>query len=300
MSKTKVLNSSLSPVSRKIEDFKLLTKWRLSMTVVFTSIMAFILASPSAVDWVGLLILTLGGMMVTGAANALNQVLEKDFDKMMKRTENRPLATGRMTTSNAVLIAGMMTLIGTSLLAYFNVWASFFGMLALVSYAFVYTPMKRVSPLAIPVGALPGALPILIGAVAIQGEITAFALALFTIQFFWQFPHFWAIGFLGFEDYKKAGFKFLPGVDGQRDEKTGLHSFIYAMFLVFVPFLFWWNGDASMISVLAIAITGVVYAIYGWNLYKANTDAAARKLMFFSFAYMPIVLFVLTIEKFLF
>lgn len=270
------------------------------MTVVFTSIMAFILASPSAVDWVGLLILTLGGMMVTGAANALNQVLEKDFDKMMKRTENRPLATGRMTTSNAVLIAGMMTLIGTSLLAYFNVWASFFGMLALVSYAFVYTPMKRVSPLAIPVGALPGALPILIGAVAIQGEITAFALALFTIQFFWQFPHFWAIGFLGFEDYKKAGFKFLPGVDGQRDEKTGLHSFIYAMFLVFVPFLFWWNGDASMISVLAIAITGVVYAIYGWNLYKANTDAAARKLMFFSFAYMPIVLFVLTIEKFLF
>jgi len=291
--------SSLNPVSRMIEDFKLLTKWRLSMTVVFTSMMAFILASPGMVDWIGLAILTLGGMMVTGAANALNQVLEKEYDRMMKRTENRPLATGRMTTSTAVLIAGFMTLGGISLLAFFNVWASFLGMLSLVSYAFVYTPMKRVSSLAIPVGALPGALPILIGAVAVQGEITAFALALFTIQFFWQFPHFWAIGFLGFEDYKKAGFKFLPGVNGQRDEKTGLHSFIYAMLLVFVPFLFWWNGDASIISVLAIAITSLVYAKYGWNLYKENSDAAAKKLMFFSFAYMPIVLFVLLVEKFL-
>lgn len=270
------------------------------MTVVFTSMMAFILASPGKVDWIGLAVLTLGGMMVTGAANALNQVLEKEYDRMMKRTENRPLATGRMTTSTAVMIAGFMTLGGICLLAFFNVWASFLGMLSLVSYAFVYTPMKRVSSLAIPVGALPGALPILIGAVAVQGEITAFALALFTIQFFWQFPHFWAIGFLGFEDYKKAGFKFLPGVNGQRDEKTGLHSFIYALLLVLVPFLFWWNGDASMISVMAIAITSLIYAKYGWNLYKENTDKAARKLMFFSFAYMPIVLFVLTIEKFLF
>ena len=270
------------------------------MTVVFTSLMAFILASPATIDWIGLMVLTMGGMLVTGAANALNQVLEKDYDRMMQRTQNRPLAMGRMTTSDAVLIAGLMPLIGTSLLAYFNVWASFFGMLALVSYAFVYTPLKRVSSIAIPVGALPGALPILIGAVAVQGEITAFALALFTIQFFWQFPHFWAIGFLGFNDYKKAGFKFLLDANGERDKKTGLNSFLYAMLLVIIPIFLWWNGDASLWSVLAISITGIFYAKYGWNLYKENSDKAARKLMFFSFAYMPIVLLVLTIEKFLF
>lgn len=270
------------------------------MTVVFTSMMAFILASPVSVDWIGLVILTLGGMLVTGAANALNQVLEKDYDILMERTANRPIATGRMTVSEAVMAAGLMTLVGISLLALFNVWASFFGMLSLVSYAFVYTPMKRISPLAIPIGALPGALPVLIGAVAIQGEITAFAVTLFAIQFFWQFPHFWAIGWLGFDDYQKAGFKLLPSVNGQRDERTGLQSFIYASVLILIPILFHWNFNTGWVSIAIMAITGAVYAMYGWQLYKQNSKQSARKLMFFSFAYMPIILLVLMIDKFLF
>lgn len=296
---TKALRS-LNPVSRKIEDYKLLTKYRLSMTVVFTSMMAFILASPGVIDWVGLMVLTLGGMLITGAANALNQVLEKDYDLMMERTKNRPIATGRMSVSEAVLTAGLMALTGICLLAFFNVWASFLGTLALVSYAFVYTPMKRISTLAIPVGAFPGALPILIGCAAVEGEITAFALTLFTVQFFWQFPHFWAIGWLGFDDYKKAGFKLLPSVNGERDENTGLQSAIYAVVLAFIPILFYWNFDTTWLSIAVMSLAGLVYAKYGWTLYKQNSRQAARALMFFSFAYMPIILLVLLLDKYLF
>ena len=276
----------------------MLFKTKLSMLVLFSAFMAYLIVA-SQILWHEVLLLMIGGFMVTAASNILNQVLERDFDKLMKRTADRPLATGRMSISTGVMMAGFLALIGTTLLAVLNVWAALLGMLSLVSYSFIYTPMKRVSPIAVWIGAIPGALPMAIGCVVAEGTLTPLAIALFGIQFFWQFPHFWAIGFLGFEDYKKAGFKFLPGVNGQRDEKTGLHSFIYAMLLVFVPFLFWWNGDASIISVLAIAITSLVYAKYGWNLYKENTDAAAKKLMFFSFAYMPIVLFVLMVEKFL-
>lgn len=299
MANTEAL-SSLSPVLRKIEDYKLLTKYRLSMTVVFTSMMSFILASPGAVDWVGLMILTLGGMLITGSANALNQVLEKDYDLMMDRTKNRPIATGRMTVSEAVLTAGLMALTGICLLAFFNVWTSFLGTLALVSYAFVYTPMKRISTLAIPIGAFPGALPVLIGCAAVEGEITAFALTLFTVQFFWQFPHFWAIGWLGFDDYKKAGFKLLPSVNGERDENTGLQSAIYAIILSFIPIFFYWNFNTCWLSIAVMSLTGLVYAKYGWTLYKQNSRQAASSLMFFSFAYMPIILLVLLLDKFLF
>jgi protoheme IX farnesyltransferase len=292
--------SSLSLLGQKVEDFKLLVKFRLTLTVVFTSMMAFVLASPGAVEWGWMFVLALGGFLVTGAANALNQVLEKDYDKLMTRTENRPIAAGRMTVSQAVLWAGFMSLGGIVFLAMFNVWAAFFGMLALVSYAFIYTPLKRVSPIAIPVGAFPGALPMLIGAVAVQGELTTFAITLFTIQFFWQFPHFWAIGWLGFDDYQKAGFKLVPAHEGQRDQKTGWYAFLYATFLVFVPFMFTWNGEVSMAAILVLALIGALYALYGFRLYKEKTRKAALQLMFASFFYLPLVLAVMMIDKFLF
>lgn len=292
--------SSLSLLGQKVEDFKLLVKFRLTLTVVFTSMMAFVLASPGAIDWGWLLILALGGFLVTGAANTLNQVLEKDYDKLMTRTENRPIAAGRMTVSQAVLWAGFMSLGGIVFLALFNVWAAFFGMLALVSYAFIYTPLKRVSPIAIPVGAFPGALPMLIGAVAVQGELTAFAITLFTIQFFWQFPHFWAIGWLGFDDYQKAGFKLVPSNEGERDQKTGWYAFIYATLLVFIPFMFMWNGEVGLGAIIVLALIGVAYAVFGYRLYKIKTREVALQLMFASFFYLPLVLAVMMIDKFLF
>lgn len=292
--------SSLSLLGQKVEDFKLLVKFRLSATVVFTSMMAYVLASTGPVEWGWLLVLALGGFLVTGAANALNQVLEKDYDKLMSRTENRPLAAGRMSVSQAVLWAGFMSLAGIVFLAMFNVWAAFFGMLALVSYAFIYTPLKRVSPIAIPVGAFPGALPMLIGAVAVQGELTTFALTLFTIQFFWQFPHFWAIGWLGFDDYQKAGFKLVPADNGERDQKTGWYAFIYATLLIFVPFMFLWNQEVSLGAILVLALIGAVYAVFGYRLYIQKTRKAALQLMFSSLFYLPIVLAVMMIDKFLF
>ncbi|HMO38026.1 MAG TPA: heme o synthase [Saprospiraceae bacterium] len=285
-------------VGTKLQDYKLLVKFRLSATVVFSSVMAYLIASPTGlVNWTAIAVLATGGFLVTGAANALNQVLEKDYDKLMKRTANRPLATGRMSVSEAVMAAGFMSLIGISLLALFNVWAAFFGTIALVSYAFLYTPMKRISPLAVVIGAVPGALPALIGCVAAQGELTMLGLSLFAIQFFWQFPHFWSIGWLGFEDYQKAGYKLLPARDGQRDRNTGFQSFIYALFLLPIGLLPYWIGAAGLISAIIVGVLGLLYALLSWNFYQQNDRKAALRVMFYSFLYNPMTLIVLFMDK---
>ncbi len=285
-------------VGTKLRDYKLLVKFRLSATVVFSSVMAYLIASPTGlVNWTAIAVLAIGGFLVTGAANALNQVLEKDYDKLMKRTANRPVATGRMSVSEAVMAAGFMSLIGISLLALFNVWAAFFGTIALVSYAFLYTPMKRISPLAVVIGAVPGALPALIGCVAAQGELTMLGLSLFAIQFFWQFPHFWSIGWLGFEDYQKAGYKLLPSRDGQRDRNTGFQSFIYALFLLPIGLLPYWIGAAGLTSAIIVGVLGLLYALLSWNFYQQNDRKAALRVMFYSFLYNPMTLIVLFMDK---
>ena len=284
-------------LGRKVRDYYQMVKFRLNVTVVFSSVMAYLIAGTGSPDALALGILAAGGFLVTGAANALNQVMEKDYDRLMKRTAERPLAAGRMKDSEAVLAAGMMSLFGISLLALFSPLASFFGMVALLSYAFVYTPMKRISPMAVVLGAIPGALPTLIGCVAVQGKLTPLGLALFAIQFFWQFPHFWSIGWLGYDDYRKAGFKIMPSVDGHRDPATGLQSFIYALFLfpvVIMPLIFGVSGVASM--VLACLLT-LVYAGLGWQFYRRNDRRAALQLMFFSFLYLPLVLVAFFVDK---
>jgi protoheme IX farnesyltransferase len=179
----------------------------------------------------------------------------------------------------------------------FNPWASFFGVIALLSYAFLYTPMKRISPSAVAIGALPGALPMLIGCVAFQGELTSLAFTLFLIQFFWQFPHFGAISWLGFEDYQKAGFKFVVEKDGKQNPTIGLQSVIYAICLLpvgFVPFL---TGVTGAISAVVAAVMTLGYAWFGWNLYKQTDRKAAMQLMFYSFFYLPIVLTALWLDK---
>lgn len=278
-------------------DYKQLVKFRLTMTVVFSSVMAYLIASGSGINWLAIGILATGGFLVTGAANTLNQVLEKDYDRLMKRTANRPLAAGRMTISEAVMAAGLMSLVGICLLALFNPWAAFFGTLALVSYAFLYTPMKRISTIAVLIGAVPGALPTLIGCVAAQGELTTLAFVLFGIQFFWQFPHFWSIGWLGFEDYQKAGYKLLPALAGQPDPSTGLHSFIYALFLLPVgvaPFLIGISGVYSAVFVMVLTLG---YASLGWNFYRRSDRKSALLLMFYSFVYLPLTLVALYIDK---
>jgi len=296
---TKAAERSVASLAwQKLQDYKMLVKFRLTITVVFSSLMAYLIAAPGAVSWLALAILALGGFLVTGAANALNQVLEKDFDKLMKRTAERPLAAGRMSTSEAVMSAGFMALFGITLLALFNPWAAFLGTLALVIYAFLYTPVKRLSPIAVVVGAVPGALPTMIGCVAAQGELTLLALVLFSIQFLWQFPHFWSIAWLGFSDYSKAGYKMIPAEGGQQPSNSiGMQAFLYAMFLIPVVIAPFYLGAVGWIATVVALVLTLAYAGFSWRFYANGTRKAALQLMFFSFTYIPVVLLAMFADK---
>lgn len=248
--------------------------------------------------WQMLLALAIGGFCVTGAAAALNQVLEEEHDKLMKRTANRPIAAGRMDSSEAVLIAGILSVVGLMILGAFNPGTALLAALSLVTYAFIYTPMKRVSPAAVWVGAIPGALPMAIGWVAAGNPLGPEAIFLFSIQFFWQFPHFWAIAWVAYEDYSKAGFYLLPSKnkDG-RDRSTALQTVFYAACLLPMSILPYYFGISGLIACATMLVLGIVYLGYAINLYRKCTAQAARKLMFASFFYLPIVLIVLFIDK---
>lgn len=288
--------SSAGLLGQKVQDYVVLVKFRLSATVVFSSVMAFLIGAFGSVSGWAVLTLALGGFLVTGAANALNQVLEKDYDRLMKRTADRPLAAGRMKVSEAVLAAGFMCLIGITLLALFNPWTAFLGMAALVSYSFVYTPLKRISSIAVTVGAIPGALPTMIGCVAAQGEITALAWALFLIQFLWQFPHFWSIGFLGFEDYRKAGYQFMPGIDAP-DRGAAWQALGYSLLLLLAGALPYVFGATGVISLVVVSALGLGYVFLSWRFVKRHDRKSALGLMFYSFAYIPFTLLALFADK---
>ena len=292
-----IITTTVSELIRqKVSDYKQLVKLRLNLLVVFSAVITYMIAAKT-ISLEVMMFLALGGFFVTGASNALNQVLEREFDKLMKRTADRPLAAGRMATSEAVLAAGLMSLVGITLLSYINPICGVFGTLSLIIYAFIYTPLKRVSPVAVLVGAIPGALPTAIGAVAAEGFVSPLCIAIFGIQFFWQFPHFWAIAWLGHEDYTKAGFKLLPNASGVLDNSIGFHSFIYSLPLIVIammPYLFNYTGWYSMLLIQAV---NIVYSAYAWNLYRSNDAVSARKLMFSSFIYLPVVLIIYLIDK---
>jgi heme o synthase len=282
----------------KIRDIGVLMKFKLSLTVVFSAVMAYMIAAETSVSFLELTILFLGGLLTSGAASALNQVLERDFDKLMQRTENRPIAADRMNVSEGVLISGLLSLLGVSLLALFNPITAFLGMVSLILYAFVYTPMKRISNLSVAIGAIPGALPVLIGCTAAQnGTVTLLALALFAMQFIWQFPHFWAIAWLADEDYKKAGFKMLPTKDGVKDNNTGRQSFIYALVLIpicWIPYLIEATG---FVSAVYLTVINIALAYAAWQFYRLDNRKTALVQMFFSIAYLPLVLIGLYLDK---
>lgn len=267
------------------------------MLVVFSACITFMLGA-TEYPWQALVTLAVGGTFVTGAANALNQVLEKEYDKLMKRTADRPLPSGRMEVSEAVLVAGVLSVMGLLLLATFNPTTAMLGALSLVSYSFIYTPMKRVSPAAVWIGAVPGALPMAIGWVAAGHSLGPIAIFLFSIQFFWQFPHFWAIAWVAHKDYTGAGFYLLPSKkkDG-RDKSTALQTVFYAAILLPMSILPYTMGITGWIACSVMLVMGIIYLFYALNLYRACTDQAARKLMFASFVYLPIVLIALVIDK---
>lgn len=292
MAKTKTyqIEQTVAKSYSKIGDYVMLVKLKLSLLVVFTSIMAYLVVAGTSANFVAVLLLAIGGFLVTAAANALNQVLEKEYDRNMTRTADRPITAGRMTTSEGVMFAGLACLVGVSILAMFNPLTSLLGMLSLICYAFIYTPMKRYSTSAVAIGAIPGALPALIGCTAFEGTISAFGIGIFALQFLWQFPHFWAIGYLSFDDYHNAGYKLLPQEDGKVSRSLGLHSTMYAVLMIPVVGVLYYLGAASGIASLIVLITSVIYIGFSYNFHRKFDRPSGLKLMFYSFVYLPIIL----------
>ncbi|MFM2190794.1 MAG: protoheme farnesyltransferase [Bacteroidota bacterium] len=294
-------NSMSSSVSEKrkskISDLAQLTKTRLTILVVFSASMAFIIGSSDALDWAKLGLLIVGGFLVTGSANAFNQIMEKDLDKMMDRTQARPLPDNRMRVTEAAVIAVVFGLGGLFILTYYmNLYSGILGLIALLSYTIMYTPLKRTTPFAVFVGAFPGAIPTLLGYVAATGSFDTAAWILFCIQFIWQFPHFWAIAWVLDDDYKKAGFELLPSKGG-RDKSSAFQAFVYAFSLIPVGITPWVFGMAGPISAIISTVAAIVFSWQAWKLYQSCSVEAARVLMFGSFVYLPLVQLTLVIDK---
>ena len=273
-----------------------LLKFRLSFTVAFSSALGYLLGSPG-VNWGRAGLVLLGGLLVTGAANIINQVFEKDLDKLMRRTENRPLPTGRITPNEAwgfcVVLAGL----GLGLLAYyFNPLTAALSLFSLILYGFIYTPLKTVSPICVAVGAIPGGLPPLIGWVAATGYVGEAAWVLFGIQFMWQFPHFWAIAWVADDDYKRAGFKMLP-TPGNRDLRTAFQIMTYTVLLIPVSLLPLVLGISGRVSAGVALVCGVLFTLLTVRLMRTQDRKAALSIMFASFLYLPIVQIALLLDK---
>lgn len=297
--KVEPLAGDASGLRQWLRDLSALVKLRLTLTVVLSSVLAYLVAlSSAATSWWSLFVLFFGGFLTTAAANIFNEILEREYDLQMQRTKDRPIAKGRISVNEAMIAAGLATIVGISFLALFNPWTAILGMLSLVSYAFVYTPLKRVGPIAVVVGAIPGALPALIGCAAAQGEITLLGFTLFVIQFFWQLPHFYAIGFLGYNDYKKAGFKLVPETNGQLDVATlGRDSLLAALTLIPLAFAPYALGHVSLAAAIIVACFGGGFAYFAYGFRLKAERATALKMMFASFAYIPLALSVYWIDQ---
>ncbi len=275
----------------KVRDYAQFIKMRLASLVVFSAAIGFVIGSHT-VDWKKMLLLILGGFLVTGSSNGFNQIIEKNLDKLMHRTYLRPLPQERMSTSESYILAILMGITGISILWIFmNPLSGILGLVALILYTAVYTPLKRFTPFAVFVGAFPGAIPPLLGYVASTsgfGEISFQAWVLFAVQFMWQFPHFWSIAWVLDDDYKKAGFQMLPSLGG-RDKSSAFQVLVYTLFLLpisLLPVVFHMSG---VVSAFIILICGIYFTFQAYTLYRDCTVEAARKLMFGSFFYLPVV-----------
>lgn len=270
----------------------MLVKFRLTLMVVGSSVLSYLIAAGTSIDWLTLCLLSIGGFTVTCAANGINQVLEREYDAMMTRTMNRPLAANRMKPSEAVMSSGLLLVFGVICLGIINPLTAFIGMSSFVLYAFLYTPMKRYSTLSVAIGAIPGALPVLIGVVAHSGTITVLGIILFFIQFLWQFPHFWAIAYLSFEDYDEAGYKLLPkNSEGSIDSNLGLYSAIYALLILPIIIVGYLMGyTIAMWAMISACLVTIIYAVMAIRLQINPSRSTALGLMFSSFFYLPIVL----------
>ena len=288
----------------KIKDYVQLVKLSLSIMVVFSSVISYLLA-PKVVeyDWVMIFLLFAGGMLVTGSANAMNQVVEKDTDAMMKRTGKRPVAAGRLSVQEGWSFAIVTGLLGVFILGYFFNWlAAGLAVFSLFLYAFIYTPLKKVNSIAVLAGAVPGALPCLIGWAAGNDELSLGGWILFALQFFWQLPHFWAIAWVAHKDYSAAGFKLLPSQEGPT-KFTALQTVIYSLLLMPVTLAPYfvkmcsYDDVTGKVSLGLVILANIFMIMRCMNLYRRMDVSSARKVMFGSYMYLPVVLLALLMSK---
>jgi len=299
------LNSTINTLSFQaiFRDFKEITKAGLAISVLFSSIAGYLLGFNEShpFSWTTLIMLIIGGYCMVGASNAFNQVIEKDLDALMDRTKNRPVPSGRMSPNVAMFVASLLTIIGLVLLYLINPKTSMFGAISIFLYTSAYTPLKTVTPLSVFVGAIPGAIPFMLGWVAATGNFGIEAGTLFMIQFFWQFPHFWAIGWFLYEDYEKAGFFMLP--TGQRDTKTATQIILYTFWLIVASLLpclgFTGQLFISPIAAIFVFLLGLWMLIYAFKLYKQRTPKAARVLMLVSVSYITLLQIIYITDKFI-
>jgi len=299
MSLTTVIDTKIS-FKKVLSDYKQLAKVGLSLSVVFSSIAGYLLAV-DIINYQILFLLGLGGFLMVAASNAFNQIIEKDTDALMKRTMNRPLPTGRMSKTNAFIFAISFTIIGLGILYSINSKSALFGAISIFLYTCAYTPMKPISPLAVFIGALPGAIPFMLGWVAATNEFGIEAGFLFMIQFFWQFPHFWSIGWLQFEEYKKAGFIMLPMDKKDQSATKQIIFYTIIMILVSIAPVLKMTGAFYIhpITAIIIALLGLFMLYYGVLLHKKQTNIEARKLMLSSVLYITAIQVIYVIDKFL-
>lgn len=281
-----------------VSDFKEITKMGLSLSVVFSSIAGYFLGADK-IDVYTLILLAFGGYFMVGASNAYNQIIEKDLDALMDRTKNRPIPAGRMSVNTAFAIAVVFTILGIITLYIINPKTAMYGAISIFLYTSVYTPLKTKTPLAVFVGAIPGAIPFMLGWVAAKNDFGIEPGTLFAIQFFWQFPHFWAIGWFLFDDYKKGGFFMLP--TGKRDKGTAVQIIMYTVWTIIasiVP-IFGFTGELklSVVGAIAVLLLGLVMLYYALRLFKLRTSKAAKQLMLASVSYITLLQIIYVVDK---
>jgi len=271
-----------------IKLFFELIKFRLSFLVTFSAVFGFLLSS-NYINYFSLFILIISGFFITGSSIINNQIIEKDSDKLMNRTKNRPLPTNKISSRNALFISLALSITGLILMVLFlNKLTALLSFLSLIIYTFLYTPLKKVGPIAVFVGAIPGALPPLIGWAASTNDISLEAFIIFSIQFIWQFPHFWAIAWVSDDDYKRAGFKLLPN-NGKKNFSTAVNIMTYTMFLIplgLLPTIF---GITGLISGVVAVVCAILFLIQTLRLIKDYSKTSALRIMFGSFIYLPVV-----------
>jgi protoheme IX farnesyltransferase len=295
--KAQTITAPNSFIRQKLADYNQLIKTRLTMLVVFSAGITYLMAAKNQpIDWEQFMFLIIGGFLVVSASNGINQVIERNFDKLMIRTANRPVATGRMQISEAVIASLLFGVAGIFMMGrYLNEITGWLSFISLFAYAFVYTPLKRISPISVFVGAFPGALPPLLGWTAYTGNISYEAILLFAVQFFWQFPHFWSIAWILDDDYKRAGFKMLPS--NKKDKSAALQTLVFSLMLIPVGFMPSFEGITGLTSGIIAIAGGVALSYFAFRLYITCDNKDAKRLMFASFLYLPLVQIAYWLDK---